>query len=849
MVKKMAHEGEVYFNIDSNLLFQLGEKLVTNRAVALAELVKNSYDADATYVKIRMENVKNPGGTIVVEDNGLGMTLSTFKETWMRIATTDKEKNPISEKYKRRKAGEKGIGRFACRRLSRKLTLESVAETEEGTKEELNATFAWPTFTPGSDVDKIPVEISARLVEDKTPTGTTLILEDTNEAWNGWDIRRLRNELTELFYPATFKTKDELRGIPEEYDPGIKIDFDCPDFPTKDKSLDEDFLRNAWAKLSGYVDEKGSAVYEIKVLKKIINRIDKKFERTDLFNHLKNAELEIYTFSYRSDLFKGSDWGVRKAREIGHERGGVKVYADNFRVFGYGEKGDDWLRVDYDRARSVGGVDKEVSKYAEEDKRPGLRLFRNNQLFGHVQFVRKNNKMLEITAGRERLMDNEAFEELRRFVRLGIDFATVLYSNEVHLDKIEKERRKEAEEKERRRIEEEARRKAEERVREIEEETKKTKKESKEADEIAEKFETEREEAEKERREIEKKRREAEKERREIEEEMPEMPEAEAKKRIEDAKRRERELLKLEEAAVKKEEEKREEEKKAKKKARKKKKKAEETRTIAYEERKEIDKELIRLEEEELKRKEEKLERELSQLRVLASTGTLILIFEHELQALIEDMEEMNTNFSRIVRNLSEKKQKYYTDVQESFDDRTEMVKELAELFGFTIGRESRLEKREWVLLPVIERVFRPFRWFFKKNGVEYHNSIPDVLRTPKMYRSELISILHNLMTNALKAVKNEQDRRIEVKAFEENGVVHIWFLDSGKGLDEKFWEEVFEPFISYSEPDLRYGAGTGLGLKLVRDMVSSYGGEVQFIEASDEWKTCIEVTLPKVIK
>ena len=42
MVKKMAYEGKTYFNIDSNLLFQLGEKLVTNRAVALAELVKNS---------------------------------------------------------------------------------------------------------------------------------------------------------------------------------------------------------------------------------------------------------------------------------------------------------------------------------------------------------------------------------------------------------------------------------------------------------------------------------------------------------------------------------------------------------------------------------------------------------------------------------------------------------------------------------------------------------------------------------------------------------------------------------------------------------------------------------------
>ena len=206
----------------------------------------------------------------------------------------------------------------------------------------------------------------------------------------------------------------------------------------------------------------------------------------------------------------------------------------------------------------------------------------------------------------------------------------------------------------------------------------------------------------------------------------------------------------------------------------------------------------------------------------------------------------MNINFSQVIRNLSDKDQKDYNDILESFSDRTEMVKELAELFGFTIGRESRLEKKEWALLPVVERVFRPFKWYLKRSGIEYSKSMPDNLRTPRMYRSELISILHNLMTNAIKAVRSEQDRRIEVKAFEEDGVVHILVLDSGKGLDKKFWEEVFEPFISYSEPDLRYGAGTGLGLKLVNDMVRSYEGEVHFIDAPDDWKTCIEVTLPK---
>src|SRR5574341_1972488 len=180
----MSKEDDLYFKIDSRLLLQLGEKLVTNRAVALAELVKNSYDADATHVRVSLTNIKKPGGTIIVDDNGSGMPLSAFRNTWMRIATIDKEKNPISQKYKRQKAGEKGIGRFACRRISKRLRIKSIAITEDGHKEELSAFFDWTAFSPGSDVDKIPVKYSTKPVDDKIPTGTTLILEDTKDSWN-----------------------------------------------------------------------------------------------------------------------------------------------------------------------------------------------------------------------------------------------------------------------------------------------------------------------------------------------------------------------------------------------------------------------------------------------------------------------------------------------------------------------------------------------------------------------------------------------------------------------------------------------------------------------------------------
>jgi len=453
--------------------------------------------------------------------------------------------------------------------------------------------------------------------------------------------------------------------------------------------------------------------------------------------------------------------------------------------------------------------------------------------------------MLEITVNRERLINNEAFEELRKFIRLGIDFATVLYANEIFRERKEEKERKKAEEEARRKAEEEARRKAEEARRKAEEEARRAEQERRKAEERVRKAEEERRRAEEERRKAEEERRRVEEERRKVEEEARRTNEDQVWQRVEMALRKEKEFLRAEEEAIRKEEERVKKEEEAKRKAEEERKKTEETQMIEDEERKKSEEEIRKLEEKELKGKQEKYEEEFSLLRVLASTGTIVLVFEHELQALIEDMEEMIIKFSLVLKKLSEKEQMNYKDALESFSNRTEMIKELGEFLGLTIGRESRLERREWVLFPIVESVFRPFEWYLKESRIEYCNAIPDNLRTPRMYRSELISVLHNLMSNAFKAVKGEQDRSIEVKGFEENGSIHIQFLDSGKGLDKSLWEEVFEPFESYSEPDLRFGAGTGLGLKMVRDIVRSYGGEVRFINAPKNWKTCVEITLP----
>ena len=121
----------------ARLLTMLGEQLIKNEQIALAELIKNAYDADADWVKISFVNFEEdsnsqsykllPNSKIIIEDNGCGMDLSTIEKNWMNPATPNK-KTRVNEDVKRTPKGriiqgEKGIGRFAILKLGRNTTI------------------------------------------------------------------------------------------------------------------------------------------------------------------------------------------------------------------------------------------------------------------------------------------------------------------------------------------------------------------------------------------------------------------------------------------------------------------------------------------------------------------------------------------------------------------------------------------------------------------------------------------------------------------------------------------------------------------------------------------------------
>ncbi len=100
------------FQTQGRLLQELGERLVARADVALMELIKNAYDADASQCAVRLS-----GESLLIIDDGHGMTETEFLTKWMEIATPDKQRNRRSRIYKRSVTGSKGIGRFAVRFL------------------------------------------------------------------------------------------------------------------------------------------------------------------------------------------------------------------------------------------------------------------------------------------------------------------------------------------------------------------------------------------------------------------------------------------------------------------------------------------------------------------------------------------------------------------------------------------------------------------------------------------------------------------------------------------------------------------------------------------------------------
>jgi signal transduction histidine kinase len=440
MPNSYQKEGKLNFSVDSQLLFELGEQLVAKPSIALAELVKNAYDADATQVKVIFDGIGERVGSIIVEDNGHGMTFDEIERGWMRIAASLKRTSTTSRVYQRSLTGAKGIGRFATRRLGKKLELQSVVELPDGTKEAIAIKFDWSDFTSGTEISEVPVTYKRVIAPNDHPTGVELHILDTHDVWTSDDIEGLKKDLTGLISP--FPVVSVIGAL--DRDPGFNVILEIEGEETTEveSDLSEEFLDSGWAVLEGKIDENGLAVYDIDFLR-TENKSEQLKDEIENYTKLKEVSFKIYYHLFESSSdYSHLSFSVGTARKLGREQGGVRIYLDTFRVYPYGETSDDWLRLAELRSRNVDmagfvAMSNDMKEYGKNVDRPFLQIPGNNNLFGYVhlsQLIHANSDLpigerLNIKASREGFSENFVFEQLRRFLQRGIYWLTMQYAS------------------------------------------------------------------------------------------------------------------------------------------------------------------------------------------------------------------------------------------------------------------------------------------------------------------------------------------------------------------------------------------------------------------------------------
>lgn len=393
------------FDIAARLPLQLGRESIASATAAIAELIKNSYDANAENVRITFAKHSAPVQILQIEDDGDGMDLATLENVWLRIGTEHKVDNERSARKLRVVTGAKGLGRLGIDRLCRKMILQTkTAEMDHLLEVHINWSRYDSRDATISSIDHKIYKIDAlsknkysNFFEQKT-NGTRLILVGLKEKWSELRLTDLRNELSMLVTPFSDVTDFSI-----EFSSGIdSIDGKL----SSEKYLDA----AAWVVKASLNNEGKIVVTYVQPQKEVgpepVGTIWKEWlpERTES-PACGPLSLQFYYIpqpsSSISTSVKRKDWSQFMA--LHH---GVRVYRDNFRVRPYGEptgRGD-WLDLGLRKASNPSGI------------RQGNWRVGPGQVLGAIFISRIDNSQLVDQANREGMVESDAFRDLRAFV-------------------------------------------------------------------------------------------------------------------------------------------------------------------------------------------------------------------------------------------------------------------------------------------------------------------------------------------------------------------------------------------------------------------------------------------------
>ena len=405
----------------ARLLTMLGDQLIKNEKIALVELIKNAYDADADSVEVRFENFNedmsaNGCSGIVVKDDGCGMTPEDIKDSWMNPATPQKyikkkegkEKTPEKGRVIQ---GEKGIGRFAVLKLGEIITITTrPVNSEFESVLKYDFTGFDDEFTSENNeqkkifLDEIKIDYSqvAPPKLTKESRGTVIEISELKGYWSQDTIKSLCKDISGLTDPIS-------RIVDRRSPNNFRISVFCNGKPESLEDKDANYLKRliedkAVLKIQGeYNPKKNAFIFtEDNNGKTEISLNDPKIKGLWIWKRKSrnrqngqegSRNYECGSFKFHFYIFDFSR-GISEKHELKQsEKNMLKehriyLYRDEVRVYPYGDPDDDWLNIDVTRGTGRAGD-----------------FFSNDQIVGWVDISQKDNPVLRDKTNREGLIE------------------------------------------------------------------------------------------------------------------------------------------------------------------------------------------------------------------------------------------------------------------------------------------------------------------------------------------------------------------------------------------------------------------------------------------------------------
>lgn len=720
---------KVRFSIDAGVIDRLGQELVARQETAVSELVKNAYDADAIEVLLTFKDSDELGGTLIIEDNGDGMTREELVNGFMRISSTDKMHNPLSKNYKRQRAGQKGIGRFSVQRLGKKLRI--ITQTKDDNFAH-SLTINWDDYSNNTDLMSISNELN--VIDKVKDKGTLLIIEQLRDRWTTASIKRIYRYVSNILQPFSLSDIVNL-DKDSEIDPGFTAKFfkqNNMEQPEVVADKEVMIYKHAIAEIEGYIDETGIGIYSVESKKLGISDIGEignaPDDKNQPFTELKNVRFKAFYYIYDSELIP--QMHASSIRKLARIEGGIRLYRNGFRVLPYAEPGDDWLDLD----RSV-------------RRRTILPQHSNINFFGFVELKDKENNFNE-TSSREGLIENEAFRQLKNFVHRTIITGVLSVAANRNVKSTSGQKKDEKGNWE----------KIELRIQNI----------AKTIEELEKEFDDE-------------------------------SPQGKI--------RRKQSAKKIKDAVE----------------------------------------EIEELRKSELKN----LIKERSMLRVLSSVGLTVAQFIHEIKHHID---HIRSDIAFLLANLERESEAFSRGclLRENFDSFHNYTSYFNDVVSQNLIRDIRPQNMRHVVTKFIETMTLDA----KKSNIEILNPnfTKDWLYTKSMHPSEWSSILFNFYTNSKKAIQRAKSQgKIFIECGEQNNIIYLEFSDNGDGIEASNEEKIFEEFYTTTNVEslelLDQNTeilGTGLGLKITKDIVKGYRGNIYVVSPKVDFSTTIRIEIGK---